>query len=95
MATINKTFKTKYTSIEMKNYISTQVLPNPALKSLLETVRWEANTLYINSKLGHGTIKLEDNSAHVYIELNLFGSMAKKAIESTLDSEFKQLESKK
>lgn len=91
MAVINKTFTTKQSAVEMKNYISTKLLPNPALSSLLDSAFWDGDTLHINSKLGSGNIKLYDYRVDVYIDLNIFGSAAKKVIESTLDSEMKLL----
>lgn len=91
MATLNKRFETKATAQEMKTYISTKLLPNPALSSMLESAIWDGNILKIDSKLGKGTITLTDNLIVVYFEFTLFGSVAKKAIEASLDKEFKQL----
>lgn len=91
MATLNKRFETKATAQEMKTYISTKLLPNPALSSMLESAIWDGNVLKIDSKLGKGTITLTDNLIVVYFEFTLFGSVAKKAIEASLDKEFKQL----
>lgn len=93
MATINKTFQTNASAMEMKHYIDTKILPQPALKPLLEKVNWSGNTLYINSKLGDGHIILKDNEVEIFINLTLFGSMAKKTLESAIDNEFKQLKS--
>lgn len=95
MATIQKTFQTNATAIEMKHYIDTKVLPQPALKALLEEVCWQGYTLNISSKLGNGQIILKDNEVEILIHLTLFGSMAKKTLEATLDKEFKQLNSGK
>jgi len=91
MAAIEKRFETKYTAYEMKEFISTKVLTNPALSTLLNNAEWQAYTLLISSKLGKGRIVLQDNIIDVYIDLNMFGSMAKKVLESSIDNEFKQL----
>ncbi len=91
MAKINRSFQTKSTAIEMKNYISSSLLPNPALSALLESAYWQGNVLNIFSKLGSGTIALTDYSVTIDIELTLFGSLAKKSIEGAIDKEFKQL----
>lgn len=91
MAVLNKRFETKATSQEMKTYISTKLLPNPALSSMLDQAVWDGNILRIDSKLGKGTITLSDYLVVVYFEFSLFGSVAKKAIEASLDNEFKQL----
>lgn len=91
MARLYKQFSTNYSASEMKNFISTKLLPNPALSAFLESTLWDGNTLIIKSKLGSGTIKLEDKLITVDFEFNIFGSVAKKAIEATLDKEFKQL----
>ena len=91
MAVFSKSFNTKANRDEMKNYISTKLLPNPALASLLETTIWDGYVLRIISKLGKGTITLTDYKADVYFDLNFLGSMAKTTLEATLDKEFKQL----
>lgn len=91
MSSIKKSFKTKYTAMEMKNYISSNLLPNPTLSSLMESTQWDNNTLYINSKIGNGTIELNDYKVDINIQLTLFGTLTKRALESSLDKEFKQL----
>ncbi|HOQ48785.1 MAG TPA: hypothetical protein PLV01_03030 [Candidatus Kapabacteria bacterium] len=91
MAKLQKQFQTNYSATEMKNYISTKLLPNPTLATFLESTNWEGNTLFINSKLGKGKIILENNLITIDFEFSLFGSVAKKTIEATLDREFKQL----
>ncbi len=91
MATFEKQFNTKYTADEMKIYITTNVLPNPALKSVLNDVSWEGNVLRVNSKLGKGTITLKDNLITVFINLTFIGSITKNVLEDTLDKEFKKL----
>lgn len=91
MSTINKKFQTKASAMEMRHFIDTKVLVNPALKPMVDSANWNGNTLYLSSKLGKGTIFLQDNLVEVNIELNFFGSMAKNTIEATLDKEFKQL----
>ncbi|MBX3044351.1 MAG: polyhydroxyalkanoic acid system family protein [Candidatus Kapabacteria bacterium] len=91
MSVINKKFQTKASSSEMRHFIDTKVLVNPALKPMVDSAAWNGNTLFLSSKLGKGTIHLEDNLVEVNIELNFFGSMAKNTIEATLDKEFKQL----
>ena len=91
MAIIQKKFKTKHTATEMKNAINTKILPNPALSAILESVNWVGNTLHVDSKLGKRTFSLFDYLIEIYIELTLFGSIARKTIEDALDREFKQL----
>jgi len=91
MATINRTFETQATADEMKSFVSTKLLPNPALASMLDSAIWQGNVLLVNSKLGKGTITLQDRLVIVNFELTFFGSVAKNAIESTLEKEFKQL----
>lgn len=95
MSAIKKSFQTKYTAPEMKNYISSNLLPNPALSSLLEKADWNDNTLHITSKLGSGNIFLSDYRVDIDIELSIFGSLTRKGIEAALDKEFKQLNPKK
>ncbi|MGE5481126.1 MAG: polyhydroxyalkanoic acid system family protein [Chloroflexota bacterium] len=77
----------------MKTYVSTKLLPNPTLKSFLDSAVWQGNTLVVKSKFGHGTINLKDNLVEIDIELSFFGSLAKGRIESTLDNEMKKLNS--
>ena len=91
MAVLKRRFETQASAAEMKSYISTKLLPNPALASLMESAVWEGNVLRVNSKLGKGTLTLEDKVIDVFFELTLFGSVAKSALEATLDKEFKQL----
>jgi hypothetical protein len=91
MSVINKKFQTKANVSEMKHFIDTKVLLNPALKPMLDSANWQGNILYLTSKLGKGTITLYDNLVEVNFELNFLGSMAKNTLESTLDKEFKQL----
>ena len=91
MSKIQKKFQTKHTTLEMKNFINANVLPNPALKPFLETTNWINDTLHVTSKLGKGTIILRNYEIEVDIDLNFLGKMAKGTLESTLDKEFKQL----
>lgn len=91
MAVIQKTFKTKYSAIEMKNYISTKILPSPTLAAIIDKAIWKDNVLEIESKIGNGNITIRDNQIEIYIQLSLFGSIAQKTIEEALDKEFKQL----
>ncbi|MCX8055290.1 MAG: polyhydroxyalkanoic acid system family protein [Ignavibacteria bacterium] len=91
MAKLYKQFKTNYSALEMKNYISTKLLPNPTLASFLESTYWEGDTLFINSKLGKGKIILENNLITIDFVFSFLGSVAQKTIEATLDKEFKQL----
>jgi len=91
MARIQRSFDTKGTKQEMKEYISTKLLPRPELKTLLDKVEWRGDSLYIDSKLGKGSIALEDYKVITDIELSFFGSMAQKKIESALEENFKQL----
>lgn len=91
MSDINKKFSTKYTTVEMKNYISTKLLPNPALGSLLEHTEWNDNILFIRSKIGNGQIILQDYLVEINIKLSIFGSLTKRGLEAALDKEFKQL----
>lgn len=91
MATINKKFETKYSAIEMRHYVDTNILTNSTIRSLFNDVQWTGNTLYASSKLGKGTFTLHDNLIEINIDLNFLGGFAKKAIEQTIDKEFKQL----
>jgi len=92
MAIINKTFKTKQTALEMKNFISVKLLARPELSALLDTAVWQGDILNIDSKLGKGKFTISDYKIEVYIDLNIFGSAAKKIIENTLDKELKLLD---
>jgi hypothetical protein len=92
MATINKKFKTKSTAGEMKAYINMNILPNQAFKSMINTANWKGDKLFLTSKFGNGWVNLVDNEVEIYVDLNFFGSMAKRQIEAQLDKEFKQLE---
>ena len=91
MSRINKKFKTKHTALEMKNFISTNLLPNPALSGLLNSADWHGDDLDVRSKIGNGVIRLKDYEAEIDINLNFFGSMAKNKIEAAMDTEFKKL----
>ncbi len=91
MSTINKKFKVKASITEMRHFIDTKLLPNPALGTLIDNAKWTGNTLFIQSKLGKGTIELFENLVEVNIDLNFLGNMARNTIEATLDKEFKQL----
>jgi trehalose/maltose hydrolase-like predicted phosphorylase len=91
MSSIKKKFETKYTVDEMKHFINTNILTNSVIKSVLETAQWNGNELFASSKLGKGYIRLSDYLIEIDIELNMFGSFAKKILESTLDDKFKQL----
>jgi hypothetical protein len=91
MSTINKKFKTKASANEMRHFIDTKLLMNPALKPMVDNAVWKGDSLYISSKLGKGNITIFDNLVEVNIELNFLGSLARNTIESTLDKEMKQL----
>ena len=91
MSRIHKKFQTKYTVMEMKNFINANILPNSAVQSFIDSSSWVNDELFIKSKLGSGKIILRDYYAEVDIELNFLGKMAKGTLESTLDKEFKQL----
>lgn len=93
MSRITKSIRTNYTASEMKNYVSTEVLPNKALSSLLSSAIWVGDTLKLESKFGRGTIELFDNLVNINIELSFMGSLARRTIEGTLDTEFKRLKS--
>lgn len=91
MSIIHKKINTKYEVDEMKNIINSKILPNPAVKAMMNDYTWDNNVLKINSKLGLGTIKLFPRLAEIILELNVFGKMAGRTLEDTLDKEFKQL----
>ncbi len=91
MSKITKKFETKASATEMRHYIDTKILTNSVIHSVLETASWQGNVLYASSKLGKGTITLSDNLVEIDIELSFFGGFAKKALEETLDKEFRQL----
>lgn len=91
MSRIQKKFQTQSTASDMKQYISNNLLTNPALNSLLDSAIWIENTLHVQSKLGKGTISLRDYLIEVDIELTLFGKVAQKSLESALDNELKLL----
>ncbi len=93
MSTINKKFKTKASATEMRHFIDTKILMNPALKPMIENVNWNGDTLNFSSKLGKGYITIFDNLLEINIELNFLGSLARNTIESTIDNEMKQLNS--
>ena len=93
MARIKREFPTKASAQEMKEYVSTKLLPRPELGALLDKVNWQGDTLHVDSKLGSGTIELRDNLVVVDIELSFFGRLAQGKIESTIEQTFKQLKS--
>lgn len=91
MSRIQKKFQTQATAIEMKNFINNNLLNNSALKALLDSAIWIENTLHVQSKLGKGTISLQDYLIEIDIELTLFGKVAQKSLESAIDKELKLL----
>lgn len=93
MSVIHKRIKTKYSIDEMKKIIDNKILTNSAIKPMVNDYYWIEDTLKISAKIGNGTIKLFPQLAEITIELNVFGKMAGKTLENTLDKEFKQLES--
>lgn len=94
MKRLQKKFKTAYTSMEMKNWISVNILPHELLKQFVKRVEWQNNNLYIDSTIGSGYIKLIDYEIELDIELSVFGTMMSHSIETTFDKEFKKLESR-
>ncbi len=94
MATIKKNFTTDATASEMKLYINQKILTRSELKALFESAVWVGYTLNIESKLGSGTVVLQDNLVEVVINLSFFGKIAAKQIESGIDIGFKQLQGK-
>jgi hypothetical protein len=94
MSKINKKFKTAYKADEMKNWVSTNILPHPILGQFVNSTTWNGYSLFMDTKFGTGTIILMDYLVEVDFELNIIGSMASKTIEEALDNEFKKLESK-
>lgn len=91
MSVIHKTFNTKMTAGEMKDYINQNLLTRKDVSALLNTTLWVGNTLNVNSKLGDGTIVLSDNKLEITFNLSFFGKMARKRIEDNFDEIFKQL----
>lgn len=91
MSLINKRINTKYSVEEMQDIINTKILPNSAVKTIINDYYWVDNVLKINAKVGAGTIKLFPNLAEITLELNFFGQMAGRTLEDTLDKEFKKL----
>jgi hypothetical protein len=94
MRKLQKKFKTAYTAMEMKNWISVNILPHELLKQFVKRVEWQNYNLYIDSTIGTGYIKLIDYEIELDIELSVFGTMMSRTIESTFDKEFKKLESR-
>lgn len=92
MSKINKQFKTAYTADEMKNWVSSTILPHPMIGSMVNSSQWNNYSLFLDTKVGTGNIHLKDNFVEVDFDLNMFGSMASRAIEEALDTEFKKLE---
>jgi len=91
MAVIQKTINTKATAAEMKTYINQHLLTRKDLSALLNSALWVGNTLNVDSKLGDGTIVLQDFKLEITINLSFFGKIAKKQLESSFDDGFKQL----
>ncbi|GAB1430509.1 hypothetical protein MASR2M18_13420 [Ignavibacteria bacterium] len=91
MATIHKKFTTDKNAVEIKKYIDETFLDRKEVKALIDTAVWVGFTLHVTSKFGKGTLEARDNLAEVNIELSLFGSAAKKAIETTIEKNFKEL----
>jgi len=95
MSTISKKFETKASKEELKTYINTKVLSRQELAPLINSAVWNGDVLTIDSKFGDGTVTLLEQEIEVTIHLSMFGSMAKSAIESSLDKGFKELPPKK
>lgn len=91
MSVIHKKITTKYDVEQMRDIINNKILSNSAVKSLVNDYYWVDDTLKITAKIGNGTIKLFPQLAEIIIELNVFGKMAGKSLEETLDKEFKKL----
>jgi hypothetical protein len=92
MSVIHKKIKTKYDIEQMKDIINNKILSNSAVNSIVNDYYWVDDTLKLTAKVGNGTIKLFPQLAEIIIELNVFGKMAGKTLEDTLDKEFKKLE---
>lgn len=91
MATIHQEIETNKSIIEMRIILESKVLSRPELAILLNEHHWVGNVLHAKGKMGHGTITLENKKVIVDIELSIFGSAAKGAIESTLADQIKRL----
>lgn len=94
MSRIKKQFKTSYKADEMKNWVSSNILPNPMIGSVLNSSNWTDYNLFLDTKIGTGNILIQDYLVDIDFELNIIGSMASKTIEDALDNEFKKLEPK-
>jgi hypothetical protein len=92
MARIQQTIQTSKSALEMRLLIDTKVLTRPEVAMLITEHRWEENVLHASGKMGSGTITVADQLVTVDIELSLFGSAAKGAIEQTLKEKIKMLD---
>lgn len=95
MATIRKSFESDSTADEMKTIINAKILSRKEVTALFDKAEWNGHTLNVSSKIGSGVIEVHDNRIDVVIELTLFGSAAKKTIETTLEKQFSFLPGKK
>jgi|JI9StandDraft_1071089.scaffolds.fasta_scaffold1255181_1 hypothetical protein len=93
-STIRKNISTKATAEEMKLYINQNILSRKELTALFDSAVWVGNTLNVQSKLGSGTVVLQDNLVEITINLSFFGKLTKKQLESGIDIGFKQLSGK-
>ncbi|MBC8124514.1 MAG: polyhydroxyalkanoic acid system family protein [Candidatus Kapabacteria bacterium] len=91
MATIHQTIETNKTVAEMRHSLDEKVLQRPEVKFMLDEHHWDGNVLHAKGKMGTGTITLEDKKVILDIQLTLFGSAAKGAIEQTITDQIKKL----
>ncbi len=91
MAIIHQTLETNKSVAEMRHSLDEKVLHRPEVQFLLDEHHWEGNVLHAKGKMGSGTITLEDKKVIIDIQLSLFGSAAKGAIEQTLTDQIKKL----
>ncbi|MBU3741673.1 MAG: hypothetical protein FGM24_05245 [Candidatus Kapabacteria bacterium] len=91
MARIQQTIDTSKSIVEMRTLIDTKVLGRPEISLLIEQHHWDGNVLHASGKLGKGTITLEHQRVVIDIELSMFGSVAKGAIEQQLNDQIKRI----
>lgn len=92
MARIQQTIQTSKSALEMRLLIDNKVLTRSEITMLINDHHWEENVLHASGKMGHGTITLADQLVTIDIELSIFGTVAKGAIEQTLKEKIKMLD---
>ena len=90
MAQIQRTIETRKTKEEMRLVLDEKLATSKHLGKVLK-MWWHNDALYVESKLGSGSIQVRDFAVELDIELTLFGAVARTRIEQILTDEIKQI----